>query len=203
MIRIREVIVCEGRYDKNALKQVVDATVVTTQCDDGDPKDHVCNICGGPVGDEHKAAEGKHTCDYCGQIVDQCTDADPKDHKCDRCGAAMGGEHKPAEGKHTCGYCNEVMTECADDNNDVLCDLCGKDLFTASVSDGKIVLENIPVGLKIIVAGYEDGQMKAVQMTEAVDYVIRINSDLLECSEIVVFFLNGTIAPRCEFLLVE
>lgn len=30
MIRIREVIVCEGRYDKNALKQVVDATVVTT-----------------------------------------------------------------------------------------------------------------------------------------------------------------------------
>lgn len=30
MIRIREVIVCEGRYDKNALKQVVDATVVIT-----------------------------------------------------------------------------------------------------------------------------------------------------------------------------
>ena len=30
MMRIREVIVCEGRYDKNALKQVVDATVVTT-----------------------------------------------------------------------------------------------------------------------------------------------------------------------------
>ena len=30
MIRIREVIVCEGRYDKNALKQVVDAAVVTT-----------------------------------------------------------------------------------------------------------------------------------------------------------------------------
>ena len=30
MIRIREVIVCEGRYDNNALKQVVDATVVTT-----------------------------------------------------------------------------------------------------------------------------------------------------------------------------
>ena len=30
MMRIREVIVCEGRYDKNTLKQVVDATVVTT-----------------------------------------------------------------------------------------------------------------------------------------------------------------------------
>ena len=30
MIRIREVIVCEGRYDKNALKQVVEATVVET-----------------------------------------------------------------------------------------------------------------------------------------------------------------------------
>ena len=30
MNRIREVIVCEGRYDKNALKQVVDATVITT-----------------------------------------------------------------------------------------------------------------------------------------------------------------------------
>ncbi|MGM9618321.1 MAG: toprim domain-containing protein [Oscillospiraceae bacterium] len=30
MKRIREVIVCEGRYDQNALKQVVDATVLTT-----------------------------------------------------------------------------------------------------------------------------------------------------------------------------
>ncbi len=28
--KIREVIVCEGRYDKNTLRQVVDATVVTT-----------------------------------------------------------------------------------------------------------------------------------------------------------------------------
>lgn len=28
--RIREVIVCEGRYDKNTLRQVVDATVLTT-----------------------------------------------------------------------------------------------------------------------------------------------------------------------------
>ena len=30
MRRIREVIVVEGRYDKNALKQVVEATVVET-----------------------------------------------------------------------------------------------------------------------------------------------------------------------------
>lgn len=30
MRRIREVIVCEGRYDQNALRQVVEATVVTT-----------------------------------------------------------------------------------------------------------------------------------------------------------------------------
>ena len=31
MRRIREVIVVEGRYDKNALKQAVDATVVETK----------------------------------------------------------------------------------------------------------------------------------------------------------------------------
>ena len=30
MKKIKEVIVVEGRYDKNALKQVVDATVVET-----------------------------------------------------------------------------------------------------------------------------------------------------------------------------
>ena len=30
MRRVREVIVVEGRYDRNALKQVVDATVVET-----------------------------------------------------------------------------------------------------------------------------------------------------------------------------
>ena len=30
MRKIKEVIVCEGRYDKNTLRQVVDATVVTT-----------------------------------------------------------------------------------------------------------------------------------------------------------------------------
>ena len=31
MKRIREVIVVEGRYDKNTLKQVVDATVIETR----------------------------------------------------------------------------------------------------------------------------------------------------------------------------
>ena len=31
MRRVREVIVVEGRYDKNALRQVVDATVVETR----------------------------------------------------------------------------------------------------------------------------------------------------------------------------
>ena len=31
MRRIREVVVVEGRYDKNALRQVVDATVVETR----------------------------------------------------------------------------------------------------------------------------------------------------------------------------
>ena len=31
MVRVREVIVVEGRYDRNALLQVVDATVVTTE----------------------------------------------------------------------------------------------------------------------------------------------------------------------------
>ena len=80
----------------------------------------------------HEAAEGKHTCDYCGQTVTQCSDEDT-DHDCDVCGATMG-THEAAEGKHTCDYCGETVSQCSDsDDTDHDCDICGQDNITDHV----------------------------------------------------------------------
>jgi len=59
----------------------------------------------------HEAAEGKHTCDYCGIAVTGCSDSD-NDHKCDICG--------------------DVLSQCADNNNDHKCDTCGTELSICS-----------------------------------------------------------------------
>jgi hypothetical protein len=78
----------------------------------------------------HEAASGKHTCDYCGQIVTECADTD-KNHKCDVCSADMG-THEAATDKHTCDYCGKTVSECTDstEDDDSKCDICYKDLGT-------------------------------------------------------------------------
>lgn len=153
-------------------------------CIDKYPKDHKCDACDEEMGDAHEAADGKHTCNYCGEAVTQCTDEDPKDHECDVCGNILG--------------------QCADsDDDDTLCDVCGKDLFAVSVQENQILLENIPAGLKVILAGYNSGRMMAVQLVETVTGSISLDSDLLSCTEITVFFLNSSNAPVRELLIVK
>ena len=102
-----------------------------------DDKDHACDVCGTVMG-THEAAEGKHTCDYCGEKVSDCADED-KDHACDVCGTAMG-THEAAEGKHTCDYCGEKVSDCADEDKDHACDVCGKVLSTCeeNYDEGKV-----------------------------------------------------------------
>jgi hypothetical protein len=133
-------------------------------------------------------------------ICHDCTDKDAN-HKCDICGAAMG-EHKAAEGKHTCNYCGKPVSECADSNDaDSLCDVCGKDLFTASAADDKILLQNIPAGLKVIIAGYTGGQMKFVQFVDA-SSAIAVETSVLGCEEVKAFFLVSD-APLRDSLTVK
>ena len=91
-------------------------------------------------------------------------------------------------------------TDGADD--DCLCDLCGKDLFTASAADGKILLENIPAGLKIIIAGYTGGQMTAVQLVETMSNSISVEASVLNCDTVRSFFLVSD-APLRDFLIVK
>ena len=46
------------------------------ECEENDvnPKDHLCDRCKAPVGGEHIAADGKHTCDYCGERIGKLVD---------------------------------------------------------------------------------------------------------------------------------
>lgn len=79
-----------------------------TKCIDRN-KDHKCDICTAAMG-VHEAAEGKHTCDYCGAVVTACADNN-KDHKCDLCGKTLSECYG---GTATC-------------TNKAKCDLCGKE----------------------------------------------------------------------------
>ena len=87
---------------------------------------HVCdNGCGVSQG-THEAADGKHTCDYCGETVTTCADGD-KDHNCDVCGTKLS-ECADNDNDHNCDICNEKLTDCADNNKDHNCDICGDKL---------------------------------------------------------------------------
>ena len=93
-------------------------------------KDHSCdNNCGVPQG-THEAAEGKHTCDYCGEIVTKCSDGN-NDHKCDICGTELS-QCADEDKNHKCDVCGTELSKCSDDNNDHNCDICGTKLSECS-----------------------------------------------------------------------
>ena len=116
-----------------------DAYVTCSRCDyttyvekaalghkDENPKDHVCdNGCSEYQG-THEAADGKHTCDYCGEAVTTCENSE------------QTPTYTPADesGKHTvtvtCNVCGAVVStttaDCADGNGDNMCDACDREL---------------------------------------------------------------------------
>lgn len=118
-----------------------------------DPRDHICDICGVPVG-EHKAGTGKHTCDYCGEAMSQCADEN-KDHKCDLCNAIVSQcidenkDHKcdictatlsqcaDEDRNHNCDLCGKKLTDCVDSNRDYRCDICGSEMHYRNRLEGK------------------------------------------------------------------
>ncbi len=81
-----------------------DAKLDIANCADTD-KNHKCDVCSADMG-PHEAANGKHTCDYCGKTVSECTDStEDDDSKCDICYKDLGTVHTHTfvEGKCACG----------------------------------------------------------------------------------------------------
>ena len=69
--------------------------------------------------------------------------------------------------------------------------------------DGKILLENIPGGMVVMVVGYTDGQMTELQMVEVVAGDIEVSEDVLACGAGKAFFMNGGFAPIHRGLLID
>ncbi|MBQ7924032.1 MAG: hypothetical protein IJ329_01860 [Clostridia bacterium] len=142
-------------------KALVDNYAVLTEkraeldshCVDSDTN-HACDICGVAMG-THEAADGTHTCEYCGETVSECVDEN-SDHACDVCGTAMG-THEAAEGKHTCDYCGETVSECVDENSDHACDICGAAMGTHEAADGAHTCEYCGQSASECVDENEDG----------------------------------------------
>ena len=84
-----------------------DAKLDIADCSDSD-KDHKCDVCSADMG-THEAASGKHTCDYCSQIVTECVDSD-KDHKCDVCSNTMGTDATEKEPGNESGVNSDANT---------------------------------------------------------------------------------------------
>ena len=114
-----------------------DLTPAHTVCEDGD-KNHVCDVCGEPVG-THEVAEGKHICDYCGVTMTDCAD-DNKDHNCDVCGTALT-TCADNNNDHNCDLCGTALTTCVDEDKDHTCDICGATVGTHAAAEGTHICE--------------------------------------------------------------
>lgn len=101
---------------------------VTNHADaDGDKRCDDCSaaMCEGAHPDENPK---DHICDVCGGVVSSCVDEDPKDHDCDICGEAMSEcEDAEDDEDHLCDTCGaEGITDCTDaaGDGDHKCDVC-------------------------------------------------------------------------------
>ena len=120
----------EGKHCSVCGTVTVAQTVVPATGHKDADNNHVCdNGCGVSQG-THEAANGKHTCDYCGETVTTCADGD-NDHNCDVCGTKLS-ECADNNNDHNCDICKSELTKCSDiagDNNHS-CDICGKENIT-------------------------------------------------------------------------
>lgn len=67
-----------------------------------------------------------------------------------------------------------------------------------TVENGKLTVNPVHADLTLMIAGYNGGQMVAVQMVEHIDDSIAIDSKVLNCSSVRIFFLTKTtFAPVC------
>lgn len=106
----------------------------SSQCSDIDPKDHVCDYCGGNVGGQCADSETDydHACDYCGNVLADCADGDDADHACDVCAKSLCADGEDAD--HNCDVCQ--MNLCDDADNNHACDVCEAKLCYDSADRG-------------------------------------------------------------------
>lgn len=74
---------------------------------------------------------------------------------------------------------------------------------STAYANGMILLENIPQGLTVIIAGYDDGQMTELQVLTNVTGDIKPGAKLLACDEVKTFFLGGDSEPLVRALVLE
>ena len=110
-----------------------------------------------------------------------CTSAGTKTYTCDYC----GGTRKEAS----------PVLDHADKNLDAFCDGCGKDLFVVTVTADQISFEHMPAGLRLLIAGYTDGRLEALQIPETPSGSVTIDAAVQACPSVTVFFLNDAWAP--------
>ena len=102
---------------------------------------------------------------------------------------------------YTCDYCGGTRKEASpvldhvDENLDAFCDGCGKDLFIVTVTADQISFEHMPAGLRLLIAGYTDGRLEALQIPETPSGSVTIDAAVQACPSVTVFFLNETWAP--------
>ncbi len=102
---------------------------------------------------------------------------------------------------YTCDYCGGTRKEVspvldhADKNLDAFCDGCGKDLFVVTVTADQLTFAHMPAGLRLLIAGYTDGRLEALQIPETPSGSVTIEAAVQACPSVTVFFLNEAWAP--------
>ena len=113
-------------------------TAPSHTCEDIDPKDHNCDICGTALSVCADEDPKDHNCDVCGTALFVCADEDPKDHNCDVCGTALSVCADEDPKNHNCDVCGTALSVCADeDPKDHNCDICGIALSVCADEDPK------------------------------------------------------------------
>ena len=97
----------ETCYDDNKDHKCDECNATLSECVDKD-KDHACDYegCKKPMGGDHVAADGKHTCDYCGKPATTCKDCLKKtDATTSTCNVKGNSEY------YTCTVCGKYYSD--------------------------------------------------------------------------------------------
>ena len=162
-----------------------------SECADNDT-DHECDVCGAAMG-THEAAEGKHTCDYCGKTVTQCDDSDDADHNCDVCGTMVGSHTYGTEWKYdttshwhecACGEKSDLGGHSYDDGvvtKEPTTEAEGEMTYTCEVCGNKKTETLGKVEEKVIYGDVDgDGYVTSMDATDVLLYVARLIQEIPE-----------------------
>ena len=112
----------------------------------------------------------------------------------------------PGTKTFTCAYCGGTKTESspapghADADGNTLCDVCDTDLFAVTASLDRIVMENLPTDLSLVIAGYTNGKLETVQFVKNAATSVTVEQAVQDSAAVTVFFLNGQFSPLREAL---